>query len=303
MPAVTERPSVAFHAFRSMGTEITVVTPPDDSSADVVAIEALFADWDGQLSRFRPESDLARLNAAAGAAHRVGDLLFLATLAAIEAAEATDGLFDPLLGRRMEELGYDRTFNALLPDRVGGRLRTWHPREWRGIAVDRRRQTVTLPAGGGLDLGGIAKGMAVDAALALLVGRGITYAAVNAGGDLAVHGEPPNASTWEIAIEGSIPCQVSLHSGALATSSVERRRWHVGGQPRHHLLDPRTGMPATTGLRSASVAAVTCQQAEVAAKAVLLLGPAAGSDFLLRRNLSGLIVTDDGQALRVGTWQ
>ena len=118
--------------------------------------------------------------------------------------------------------------------------------------------------------------------------------AVNAGGDLAVHGQPPNASGWEIAIDGSVPSQVSLRSGALATSSVERRRWQVDGQPRHHLLDPRTGMPATTGLRSASVAAATCQQAEVAAKAALLLGPAAGSDFLLRRNLSGLLVTDDG---------
>ena len=224
-------------------------------------------------------------------------------MAAIRAATATDGLFDPLLGRRMEELGYDRTFDALMPDRVGLPLRAWHPGEWRSIAVDRARQTVTLPAGGGLDLGGIGKGMAVDAALALLVRRGNPYGAVNAGGDLAVHGQPPDANGWEIAIDGSVPSQLSLRSGALATSSVERRRWQVDGRPRHHLLDPRTGMPAATGLRSASVAAATCQQAEVAAKAALLLGPVAGSEFLLRRNLSGLLVTDGGDALRIGAWQ
>lgn len=286
-----------------MGTEITVVMPRDDARANEAAIEALFATWDAQLSRFRPDSDLSQLNAAAGAEHRVGDRLFRATTAAIQAATATDGLFDPLLGRRMEELGYDRTFDALVPDATEEGLRAWHPGEWRSIVVDHSRQTVTLPAGGGLDLGGIAKGMAVDAALALLIGRGIPYAAVNAGGDLAVHGEPPNAHGWDIAIDGSVPSQLSLRSGSLATSSVERRRWQVSGRPRHHLLDPRTGMPASTGLRSVSVAAATCQQAEVAAKAALLLGPAAGSDFLVRRNLSGLLVTDGGHALRIGSWQ
>lgn len=146
MPAVTERASVALHTFRSMGTDVTLATPPYDSRADISAIEALFAEWDRQLSRFRPDSDLARLNAAPATARRVGHLLFQATMAAIQAARATDGLFDPLLACRMEELGYDQTFDALLPDRVGGPLRAWHPGEWRSISVDQGRQTVTLPA-------------------------------------------------------------------------------------------------------------------------------------------------------------
>jgi len=303
MLSIAGRPSVAFHAFRSMGTTITVLTPRDDARADASAIETLFAVWDGQLSRFRPDSDLSRLNAAAGTPHRVGTLLLHATTTAIEAAAATDGLFDPLLGGRMEELGYDRTFDALLPDAIGGPLRAWRPDDWRRIEVDREHKMVTLPAGRGLDLGGIAKGMAVDAALARLVDYGLSFAAVNAGGDLAVHGELPDEYGWEIAIEGSVPGQLSLRSGALATSSVERRRWLVNGRPRHHLLDPRTGMPATTGLRSVSVAAATCQQAEVAAKAALLLGPDAGSEFLLWRGMSGLLVTDGGDALRIGAWQ
>jgi len=303
MLSIAGRPRVAFHAFRSMGTNITVLTPRDDARADASAIETLFAEWDRQLSRFRPDSDLARLNAAAGAPHRVGDLLLHATTTAIAAAAATDGLFDPLLGRRMEGLGYDMTFDALPPDAMGGPLHAWRPDEWRRIAVDQEHRMVTLPAGGGLDLGGIAKGMAVDAALARLVDCGLSFAAVNAGGDLAVHGEPPDERGWEIAIEGCVPRQVSLRSGALATSSVERRRWQINGRPRHHLLDPRTGMPATTGVRSVSVGAATCQQAEVAAKAALLLGPAAGSEFLLWRGMSGLLVTDAGDALRIGAWQ
>jgi FAD:protein FMN transferase len=286
-----------------MGTNITVLTPRDDARADASAIEMLFAEWDRQLSRFRPDSDLARLNAAAGAPHRAGKLLLHAATTAIEAAAATDGLFDPLLGGRMEELGYDRTFDALPSDAIGAPLHAWRPDEWRRIAVDQEHKMVTLPTGGRLDLGGIAKGMAVDAALARLVDCGLSFAAVNAGGDLAVHGEPPDEHGWEIAIEGSVPRQVSLRSGALATSSVERRRWQVNGRPRHHLLDPRTGMPATTGLRSVSVAAATCQQAEVAAKAALLLGRAAGSEFLLWRGMSGLLVTDGGDALRIGAWQ
>jgi thiamine biosynthesis lipoprotein len=223
--------------------------------------------------------------------------------AAVDAARATGGLVDPLLNGRMVELGYDRTFDELGSEKRGGASpRPWHAGEWRAITLDPRRRTVRLPAGSGLDLGGIAKGMAVDAAMALLVGSGIAYGAVNAGGDLAVHGLPPGQDAWPIAIEGGDERMVTLRSGALATSSTLRRRWSVGGRERHHLLDPRTGFPAATGLTQASVASSTCRQSEAAAKAAILLGPVAAVDFLERHRLSALLVTTGGQELRIGPW-
>ena len=238
MPPVTKAPNIGFHCFRSMDTDVTVVVPRDDERGRS-AIEALFAEWDGRLSRFQPEADLARLNAAAGAPHRVGDLLFGVIDAAIQAAIATDGLFDPLLGRRMEELGYDRTFDALLPDEIGLPLRAWHPAEWRNIAVDRAGQTVTLLAAGGLDLGGIAKGMAVDAALFLLVvATSHTLPSMQAAiSPSTVSRLMPKAgrSPSMAVFRARSPCAPARS----ATSSVERRRWRVDGRPRHHLLDPR----------------------------------------------------------------
>ena len=160
----------------------------------------------------------------------------------------------------------------------------------------------TLPAGSGLDLGGLAKGMAVDAALRLLVNAGLPYGAVNAGGDLAVHGLPPGQDAWPVELEGGMERTVTLDSGALATSSVLRRRWSVDGFIRHHLLDPRTGLPVHNELAQASVAAATCGQAEVAAKAALLMGPVAAADFIDRHGLSALLITHRGEELRLGAW-
>jgi thiamine biosynthesis lipoprotein len=302
MPSLAAESPAASHSLRAMGTDVTTIIA-DGQPAAIATVERLFSEWDAMLSRFRPDSELAALNASAGMPHQVGPVLFAAAQAALDAAQASDGLFDPLLARRLEDLGYDRTFDALPAQRIASQPgRDWHPGEWRSMVLDPVRQTVTLPAGTALDLGGIAKGMAVDAALALLIEMGLPYAAVNAGGDLAIHGVPPGQAAWNVAIEGGAHRLVSLHSGALATSSVQRRTWQVGGELRHHLIDPRTGMPARTGLALVSVAAASCRQAEVAAKVALLLGPAAGSDFLERNGLSALLVTERGSEWRIGHW-
>jgi thiamine biosynthesis lipoprotein len=227
------------------------------------------------------------------------------TRAAISAARATDGLFDPTLGARMVALVYDRTFVELPADAAAARLPApWVPGAWRSIEVDPGAGTVRIPSGARLDFGGIAKGMAVDAALDLLVDRGIGPVAVDAGGDLAVRGTPPGLDGWPVALpDADGTAAVRIATGALATSSTMRRRWRVDGDGRHHLLDPRTGQPAATGIRSATVLAPTCRVAEVAAKVALLLGRDAGKDFLEIRGLSGVLVGEDGAALPVGRWR
>jgi thiamine biosynthesis lipoprotein len=223
--------------------------------------------------------------------------------AALAAARATDGLFDPLLGARMVELGYDRTFDELPARHSSLPLAAWRAGAWREIVIDRPRAIVRLPVGHRVDLGGLAKGMAVDAALEALIVDGASYAAVSAGGDLAVAGLPPGQSFWPVAIEGPKETVVTLREGALATSSVLRRRWQVQGTERHHLLDPRTGMPSTGPILQASVAAATCGQAEVAAKMAILSDLPAAIGRLEAHRLAALLVTADGEAWRVGTWQ
>jgi FAD:protein FMN transferase len=162
---------------------------------------------------------------------------------------------------------------------------------------------VTLPVGIKLDFGGIAKGMAVDAALDRLDENGISPALVNAGGDLAVLGLPPAEDSWLIAVPGrerhsSLP----LHHGAIATSGVAHRHWRQGNILRHHLLDPRTGLPAQSDLWAVTVVADRCEQAEVAAKVAFILGSREGANFLRTHCIAGLLVREDGTWESIESW-
>ena len=287
-----------------MGTTLDVVVPLSEVEAGPI-VKAMFDDWDRRFSRFRGDSELSRVNAGAGRPVAVSPEFIIVTRAAISAAQATDGLFDPTLGARMMALGYDRTFVELPADAAATGLPVpWVAGAWRSIEVDPGAGTVRVPSGARLDFGGIAKGMAVDAALDLLLDRGIDPVAVDAGGDLAVRGTPPGLDGWAIALpDADGTASVRIATGALATSSTMRRRWRVDGDGRHHLLDPRTGEPAASGIRSATVLASTCRVAEVVAKVALLLGRDAGKDFLETRGLTGILVGEDGAALTVGRWR
>ena len=290
------------HRFRAMGTEVHVLAAGTRAPDAAQVVEGLFEEWEEVLSRFRPESELSRLNAKAGAPVRVGRILMTAIEASLDAARATGGLFDPTLRHELVRIGYDRPFDQIGDaETVAGRPRGGGA--WRRIVVDRAAGVVTLPERSGLDLGGIAKGMAVDASLELLAGLGIEAALVSAGGDLAVLGRPPGERAWGVLVgddpEGPV---VPLVRGALATSGVARRRWMQGESTRHHLVDPRTGEPATCGLREVTVAGGTCRAAEVGATASFVAGPLLGPGLLERLGLAGLLVTASGGRIRVGRW-
>jgi thiamine biosynthesis lipoprotein len=289
--------------FRAMGTTVSLLLPTPQAGAGYQAVQTLFAEWESALSRFNPVSELSQLNAQAGGPVRVSPLLYCVVATALDAARATEGLFDPTLLRQVVILGYDRSFEVLPAVQPPSLCGAGPGGGWRAVALDPERCEVTLPRGCGLDLGGIAKGLAVDAALACLQEIGVERTLVNAGGDLAVHGLPPDGASWPVTVPTRTGTQtVALQYGALATSSVARRRWRQGRQERHHLLDPRTGTPAAGHLWSVSVGAATCAQADVAAKAAYLLGPVEGARFLSAHHLSGLLVAADGTYHTAGTW-
>jgi FAD:protein FMN transferase len=289
--------------FRAMGTTISLLVPAEDLKRAEEMVRALFFDWEQALSRFVAESGLSRLNRMAGSPVIVEALLFAVMDRALAAARATDGLYDPTLLNQLQQLGYDRAFDALLAERPATGYQATPGGRWCDIHINSALRLVTLPAGVGVDFGGIAKGMAVDAALEQLRQHGLPMALVNAGGDLAVLGLPALERQWPIEVEGKTRSWViPFQRGALATSGVSRRHWRQGGHERHHLLDPRTGLPAQSGLWSVTVAADSCEQAEVAAKVAFLLGEAQGGEFLRRHDLSGLLVQDDGSWSATGSW-
>jgi thiamine biosynthesis lipoprotein len=286
--------------FHAMGTTIELLLPDERSATATVRVEQLFAEWEGALTRFQPTSELAGLNRHAGVFVFVSPLLCDVLAAALAAARATDGIYDPALLVQLCQAGYDRTFAEVAREQPESGSLSKPGGAWHAITLDPVARCVFVPPGVQIDLGGIAKGMAVDAALALLRAEGVTCALVNAGGDLGVIGLPPEQDHWPVAVpDGTV---VRLERGALATSGKTGRYWRQGDQERHHLIDPRTGMPAQTDLQTATVAANHCEQAEIAAKVAFILGSAAGLAFLGRHQLQGVLALEDGTQLTTDGW-
>ncbi len=302
-PEYSIPPGMRREEFRAMGTTISMLLPENRVELGAQIVRTLFSEWEQILSRFLPESELSQLNQRAGTPVVVSALLYTVLATALTAAQATGGVYDPAMLDQLVQLGYDRTFDDLpaarsaflFPGEPGG--------GWRGIRVNPLSHCVTLPAGIKLDFGGIAKGMAVDAALERLQQSGISPALVNGGGDLAVLGLPPAEEQWQISVPGREQFwTIPLHHGAVATSGIARRHWWQGQTLRHHLLDPRTGLPAQSDLWSVTVVADRCEQAEVAAKVAFILGSKLGADFLRGHRIAGLLVHEDSAWETLEPW-
>lgn len=289
--------------FHAMGTTVTLLLPEQQVEIGSKLVHELFVEWEQTLSRFLPESELSQLNQHPDEPVVVSPLLYGVLATALAAADATNGLYDPTLLDQLMQLGYDRSFDDLsssLPEATYSGLPGGG---WRNIRLNPVARCVTLPPGLHLDLGGIAKGMAVDASLERLREASISIALVNAGGDLSVQGLPPVDESWPIAVPGKERLWVvPLHHGAIATSGIARHHWMQGQHLRHHLLDPRTGMPAQCDLWSVTVVASRCEQAEIAAKVAFILGREKGKDFLREHQLAGLFVCMDGSWETVEPW-
>ena len=293
--------ALAETSFTAMGTDVRILVPEHTPAGAVDGARSLFMRHDAVLSRFRASSELTALNGSAGAAFTASPLLFASVRAALAAARATEGAYDPGMGAQIAALGYDRSF-AEIGRTVPACDATMPGGDWRRVVVDQDARTITLPVGMRIDLGGIAKGRAVDAAFALLRDAGVTTMMVSAGGDLRVAGRPPVGPHWGITVPEAGDRVIALQRGALATSSTSGRRWRAGDTEHHHLIDPATGLPAARGVRAVTVAARSCAQAEVAAKAALVLGPIAGADLLTRLGVAALIVPDHGAPIGIGDW-
>jgi FAD:protein FMN transferase len=250
-----------------MGIEVAVCGA---TVGELAGIRRLFDEWDRVFSRFRPESELSRLNRDASEVVVVSRLFACALRTALSAAAATDGLVDPTLGRAVEAAGYDRDFSLLGDDeRPPGPP---SPGKWRSLRLS--GCLLSRPPGTVLDLNGVVKSLAVDAALQLTAGD----AFVSAGGDVAVRG----GSVVGLPGDGTL----RLLAGGIATSGKTKRSWRRGGDVQHHLIDPRTGRPAESRWDEVTVAAGSCVGADVAAKAAFLLSDD-GPSWLDERGLAG----------------
>jgi thiamine biosynthesis lipoprotein len=297
--------------WRALGTWIRIaLTEPARLRAARSMLESDLAELDETCSKFRADSELCLLEQSAGQWVAISPLLTAAISVALAAAAVTDGDLDPTVGNAMRELGYDRTFDHV--SRTGPAVRIGVRRwpSWRQIRFDPQNRRIMLPPGGGLDLGATAKAWAADCAaakLAAALGCGVL---VSLGGDIAVAGQVP-AGGWRVRVQDvtALPVDlqsgpartVALYGGGLATSSTVSRRWQRGGDVLHHILDPRTGLPAAAVWRTVSVVARSALDANIASTVAVIRGYGARR-WLGRRGVAARLVSEAGAVETLGGW-
>jgi FAD:protein FMN transferase len=294
--------------FTALGTTATlVVTEPDALRSGRARLEAVLAAVDQACSRFRPDSDLMRVNSGAGHPARVGPVLLDALEVALRAARLSGGDVDPTVGRAVRVLGYDRDFSEV--EAAGGPLTCVVERVpgWHAIRMDRAAATVRVPDGVELDLGATAKAFAADRAAATIAATIDSGVLVSLGGDVAVAGTAPEDG-WPVRVTDDHAAgpeapgeTVAIKAGGLATSGTTVRRWRRGDEQLHHIVDPASGRPAASCWRTVSVVAQTCVDANIASTAAIVRGEAAPS-WLAELGLAARLVRGDGEAVRIGGW-
>jgi thiamine biosynthesis lipoprotein len=241
--------------FKAMGTGVEAWCPDKASAA---RLRAWFEDVEAVCSRFRPDSELSRVNCSPGGEVVISELFAQVMRAADRARRLTDGLVDAGVGSAVTGWGYDRTFelvHGLDQPPLQSSAPKWALQSRRLIRSPHTR----------FDLGGIAKGWVCDGAV-----EGGMATVVSAGGD--IRSVDPGTTVSVIDPWGAIAVRIRLGAGGLATSSTTRRRWRAGSREVCHVIDPRTMEPVTTPILSATVVAASAADAEAGAKAVLLQG-------------------------------
>jgi thiamine biosynthesis lipoprotein len=288
-----ERPRGNRRTTMAMDTFVTIEISghAGDAEADAAIERAFgwFRDVEACCSRFNPGSELAALTHRVGEDVPVSTMLFEALQFALALAHETGGAFDPTVGRRMQALGFNREY------RTGALVETPATADeatsYRDVHVDPSRRIVKLDRPVVLDLGAVAKGLAIDLAARELAP--FQHYAIDAGGDLYLAGRNPAGEPWTVGIrdprvEGRLVDVVDICDRAVCTSGDYERR-----QPdshRHHIVDPRTDMVSDVAV-SVTVIGSPAMLADGLATAAFVLGPQKGLGLLERHGVRGLIIS------------
>lgn len=328
-------PDVAVADRDALGTTARIVAwPPQNLPRLLAVVDRELALLDQQASRFREDSEISALHRAGAGSYPISDGLAEAVGVALAAARWTGGLADPTIGSALISLGYDRDFAAIEPSTAAPPPARVRSPGWSAVRLD--GTMLTMPADVLLDLGATAKGLGADrAAWAAYSAAGDGGVLVSLGGDVAVAGRPP-AGGWPLLVadehrqtrsvrnlarhvpaaphrgaagmlrppaeaDPAVAQQIRLGHGGLATSSVTCRQWVRGDRLMHHIIDPRTGLPAAGPWRTVSVAAASCAEANAAATAAIIAGRDAVG-WLTAQGLPALLIGHDGQVARTPGW-
>jgi FAD:protein FMN transferase len=294
---------VEYAEFRAMNSDIVLAAEgePESVHRGFAQAHELIAAYEERLTRFSETSELSELNRSGGKWFHASEDLFEIVKLANDLSGETDGLFDPTILDALENIGYDKSMDEI---RVNGVTRNpvavqRNAFDFGSIGLNSPAHAIRLVHGMRIDLGGIAKSWIAERAAHRLA-QFSDACAVNAGGDMFMVGLPTGERAWSVALEDPRDPALTLAilkvgPGAVATSSVTRRVWRQGDSDRHHLINPRTGLPATTDWLSVTVIAPCAAVAEVFAKALLIAGSReAGGIAARREDIEYLVVDRDG---------
>lgn len=285
---------------RSMNTDVmTAGLSPDEA----VEVFQWFETIEKQFSRFLPGSELSRVNQNAGKETPVSERFIQLFYEALQYYEQTEGIFTPFLGFYMNRLGYGQTFEKIHAENLttdNTEAPDHDPNE--PITVDIDRRTVKVNLRNTLDFGGIAKGWSVQQIAGKMM-LNSSAGLVDAGGDIMAWNTEDCKNPWLVGVAHPYSDQDSVAKlwlkgqAGIATSSIVKRHWKKLNRSFHHIIDPRTGLPAQSDCIQATVIGKELVPAEVYAKCLLILGSREGPVWLEKRRpeLAYILLDKEGR--------
>lgn len=297
--------------FQAMGSQILIALDSDDLQCLEISREARnwFEHWEQIFSRFRISSELSRLNQNPGIPVRTSDSMMEVLKLSVEIQNMTGGIVNPLILNSLEYSGYSVTFEDLAqnPDfllaQKGPPLAIQDAR----IKIIDEYNSVVIPLGYKIDLGGVVKGWAANLAMSRL--RSLAPVLVDAGGDIAISGPLRDGASWTIGVANPFSPEENIDivlsaGGGIATSGRDFRRWKMNDQWQHHLIDPYTSAPAVTDVISATVFNRDAIHAEALAKTAVILGSQKATEWLSHhQDIEYLLILDNREKINSSGYQ
>ena len=273
----------------------TVMTAAVYGSADALdAVEAETYRLDALLAAQKDDSEIAAVN---DGAEVVSEETAALLRRALEIAAETNGAYDPTVYPLMRAWGFaDGNYRVPADAELDALLQTTG---WTEVSVD--GTTASLPEGFALDLGGIGKGYAAGRCKEILKAHGVTSALLSLGGNVSALSSKPDGTAWTVAIEnpdgGAYLGTVQITDQCVVTSGGYQRYFEQDGVRYWHILDPETGKPARSGMKSVTIVSADDTLADALSTALFVMGPERAADFwrVHRAEFGALWLTDEGR--------
>lgn len=298
-----------FEKTKALGTEIEIYLASEkakDFKQDFHEIKKTITDFEKSFSRFLENSEISRLNKTVGSFSASAEMINVLLLARYY-YRATKGIFDPTILPSLEDAGYKKSFFDVdfissIDNKVSSATNDAKV-EFGDILINEKENTIFMPEGAKIDLGGIGKGYIVDKIIEIIKSKGYENFWFSAGGDMFVSGSTEDGQPQLVGVQNPkdlekniLQIEAPRQGIAIATSGIAKRHWIKDGQTKHHIIDPRTKTSAKNNLLAVTIVAEKVIEADIFAKTVFILGPEKGLDFINgRKNIEGLLIDKNNQ--------